>query len=102
LGSLPKLDTARLHKIADQISRKADAESFDVISTLLTELLRRAARAQAVGTGVSLSPLSALPLDRALQVWDKTRSTFALAENANLDKKLAFVNAVSDIRRAVA
>jgi DNA polymerase-3 subunit delta' len=100
LGALPKLDVARLHKIADQISRKADAESFDVLTTLLTELLRRAARAQATGAGVSLAPISALPLDRALQVWDKTRSTFALAESANLDKKLAFVNAITEIRRA--
>src|SRR5262249_2928281 len=28
LGEMPKLDIARLHKLADQMSRKADAETF--------------------------------------------------------------------------
>ncbi len=101
LGSLPKLDIARLHKLADQIGRKADAESFDVITGLLTDLLRNIARAQATGQPVpqGLPPLS---LDRVLQLWDKTRATFATAEHANLDKKLAFVNAIGDIKKAAA
>jgi len=103
LGGLPKLDIARLHKLADQIGRKADAESFDVVTSLLVDLLRLTARAQAAGQGLDKAPprLRDLPLDRALQVWDKTRATFALADTANLDKKLAFVNAVTEIRRAV-
>jgi DNA polymerase III subunit delta' len=102
LGAMPKLDIARLHKLADQIGRKADAESFDVLTTLLTDLLRGAARAQALGQGTDASPLPPMPLDRALHLWDKTRATFALADTANLDRKLAFINAVSDIRRVVA
>jgi len=103
LGAMPELDVARLHKLGDQIGRKADAESFDVITSLLTDLLRRSVRARAIGEGASgANVLSALQLDCALQLWDKTRATFALAKSANLDKKLAFINAMSDIRRAVA
>jgi DNA polymerase-3 subunit delta' len=101
LGEMPKLDIARLHKLADQIGRKADAESFDVVTSLLADLLRGAVRAKALGAGKMQMPLSALPLDRTLQLWDKTRATFALADQANLDRKLAFVNAVTEIRRAI-
>lgn len=102
LGALPQLDIARLHKLADRIGRKADAESFDVISGLLTELLRRAVHARAAGEQGTGIPLPPMPLDQAMQLWDKTRATFALADSANLDKKLAFVNAISDIRRTAA
>lgn len=102
LGEIPKLDVVRLHKLADKIGRKADAESFHVITTLLTDLLRQTARAQAGGEGAKTEPLPPMQLDRALQLWDKTSATFALADNANLDKKLAFVNAVTEIRRVVA
>lgn len=96
-----KLDIARLHKLADQIGRKADAESYAVITALLSGLLRRTARARAAGeTGGDVLPGAPLPLDRALQLWDKTRATLAAAENANLDRKLAFINAVVEIRQA--
>jgi len=102
LGAMPKLDIARLHKLADKIGRKADAESFDVVTTLLTDVLRHGARTQAIGQGGDAAPLPPMPLDRALRLWDKTRATFAMADGANLDKKLAFVNAVTEIRKAVA
>jgi DNA polymerase-3 subunit delta' len=103
LGALPELDVARLHKLADRIGRKADAESFDVVVTLLVDLLRCSARARATGEkGLEMNAAKALPLDRALRLWDGTRTTFALADQANLDKKLAFIKAVSDIRCAVA
>jgi DNA polymerase-3 subunit delta' len=102
LGELPQLDIARLHKLADRIGRKADAESFDVITALLTETLRHAVHARATGEQGTDTPLPPMQLDRALQVWDKTRATFAMADAANLDRKLAFVNAVTEIRQAVA
>ncbi len=92
----PNSDIARLHKLADQISRKADSESFEVIVTLLNEHLRQSVRAEAVnGQGRDR-------LDRQLRLWDKTRGIFAQAEAANLDRKLAFINAVSDITGVMA
>lgn len=91
LDVLPQMDIARLHKLADQIARKADSESFEVLSALLVERLRAATHGEA-----ERHPQSRV--DSALQLWDKTRATFAAADFANLDRKLAFINAMSDIR----
>ncbi|MGE3622421.1 MAG: DNA polymerase III subunit delta' [Bdellovibrionales bacterium] len=102
LQVMPELDIARLHKLADKIGRKADAESFDVLTTLLLDILRQSVQANARKGGGREEPLASLSVDRALQLFDKTRTTFNMAENANLDRKLAFINAISDIRRAVA
>ncbi len=92
IAAMPKLDIARLHKLADQIARKTDAESFDVIRTLLIDYLRQSVRTQAIHASG--------PVNRKLELWDKVRETFAVADAANLDRKLAFINAVSDIRAA--
>jgi DNA polymerase-3 subunit delta' len=98
LGAMPQLDLPRLHKLADQIGRKADAESFDVVTALLIERLRTAVRAEADGPkGEGRGARIAL----ALQIWDKTRATLNAADYANLDRKLSFINAMSDIRAAV-
>ncbi|MDD3371808.1 MAG: DNA polymerase III subunit delta' [Alphaproteobacteria bacterium] len=95
LDALPGLDMARLHKLADQIARKADSDAFDALKALLIERLRKAAETEAKNQ----SPAN---VGLALKIWDKTRATFAAAETANLDRKLAFINAVSDIRAAMA
>jgi DNA polymerase-3 subunit delta' len=94
LRDLPKLDTTRLHKLADQISRKADAESFDVIRALLIDHLREIAREQAS------SGSDGRVINLRIQLWDKVRATFAMADTGNLDRKLAFINAVGEIRNA--
>jgi len=93
LDAMPQMDVPRLHKLADQIARKSDADSFDVLTTLLIDRLRMAAHSEA------LKPDGQVPL--ALKIWDKTRTTLATAEHANLDRKLAFINAMSDIRAAI-
>jgi DNA polymerase-3 subunit delta' len=85
------LDMARLHKLADQISRKADTESFEVVTMLLLSHLREATRTAA------LSGEEKMLLDRRVQLWEKVRNIFAMAESANLDRKLAFINVVSEI-----
>jgi DNA polymerase-3 subunit delta' len=94
MALLQNFETARLHALADKMSRKADADSFAVITQLLVDHLRRNARDLAGQTPVSAQ------LDRALQLWDKVKQTFAMAAGANLDRKLAFINAIMEIRRA--
>lgn len=94
LDAMPQLDIARLHKLADQIAKKADAESFDVLTALLIERLRAVAHREANSQAKARVGL-------ALQIWDKTRATLAASDYANLDRKLAFINAMSDIRAAV-
>ena len=105
LSFLPTLDLVRLHKLADKIGRKGDLDSFNMLTNLLTDALRDAARSVALGlpdqTGLAAKFASGRRLDKALQLWETTQSTFATARSANLDNKLAFINAVSDIARAV-
>ena len=91
LDAMPQLDIARLHKLADQIARKADSESFEVLTGLLVERLRMATHVEAQHGG---------QVGLTLQIWDKTRATLDAAEHGNLDRKLAFINAISDIRAA--
>ncbi len=95
LREMPKLDIARLHTLADQIGRKADAEKFDVITTLLMNHLHEEILSDAQN---ATKPPS---FGNRLQLLDKIRATFASADHANLDRKLAFINAVSDIRNAM-
>ncbi len=98
LSGLPTLETARLHKLADLMAKKADSERFKVVSGLLTETLRRAARAAAEG---KRDPLGlAARLDKPLQVWENTARAFAAAEGAYLDNKAAFISVMTNIARA--
>jgi len=106
LQDLPELDMGRLHGLADRIGRKADTDRFGVITKLLTETLRRTVRAKAAGEPISSDFSAKLAhgkqLDRILQLWEKISQTFAMAEGASLDRKLAFINAISEIRHVAA
>jgi len=95
LNALPALDIPRLHKLADQISRKADAESFDVVRTLLLERVRRAA------VDGAKSGAGRMVVEPRLRVLDKITALFDTAEHGNLDRKLAFIRAMTDMREAV-
>jgi hypothetical protein len=83
------VDVPRLHKLADQISRKADAESFDVLRDLLLDGLRRKALTGA-RTGQHVSAI--------MQVLDKVTEMFTTSDRANLDRKLTFIRAVGEAR----
>lgn len=96
LKDLPTLDMVRLHAFADKISRKADTGSFEVILSLMMQHFQQELVQEAKQNG------SSSVLDRKLQVWDSVNQTFQMADTANLDRKLAFVKAISDIRNAIA
>ena len=95
-GNFPALDIQRLHKIAESVSPKAEAESYDVLTTLIINHLRQAVRNDAATEGVTAR------LERLIQLWEKVQGVFAVTEVANLDKKLAFINAIQDIRSLAA
>lgn len=103
LVAAPDLDVPALHKLGDLVGKKADSESFEVLTSLFTEVLRGSVRAAALGQGdpTGLAPRLAQGgrLDRALDVWEKTVRTFQTAKTANLDNKLALITAVTDIVR---
>jgi DNA polymerase-3 subunit delta' len=94
LDAMPQMDVARVHKLADQIAKKSDAESFDVLTCLLIEHLRVLTQNQAYHYPEGNVGLS-------LQLWEKTLTTLAVADRGNLDRKLAFINAMTDIRAAM-
>lgn len=95
IKNIPKFDVSRLHKLAEQVGKKSDADSFDVLTTLLAEHLRRLAYQQA------LADTKAGYLDRKIQLWDKVRATLALADTGSLDRKVAFINAITDIKASL-
>jgi DNA polymerase-3 subunit delta' len=88
------LDMPRLHKLADQISRKADAENFEVLRTLLLERVREATMQEVRGSADRVF------VERGLDAFDKISTLFATADKANLDRKLAFIRAIGDMRQA--
>lgn len=92
LGELPKLDFPKIHKLADQISRKADAESYEVVRAYLLEKVR-------VGTmQAARSDARTERLDPYFEALDKLAELLSTTDRANLDRKLAFIHALGDIR----
>ncbi|MER2519437.1 MAG: DNA polymerase III subunit delta' [Bdellovibrionales bacterium] len=89
---LPQLDLARLHKLADKIAPKAESETFEVATELFLEKLRKNAveAARKEGHGI---------VRRKLDSWEITCETLAAADHANLDKKLALVNALCALKK---
>ncbi|HAX92153.1 MAG TPA: DNA polymerase III subunit delta' [Rhodospirillaceae bacterium] len=106
LAAMPMLDLLRVQKLADQIGKKADADSFQVVTGLLIDTLRQSIRVAALGqadpTGLASKIGGRARLDKALELWESTGQTFAVAEGGNLDKKLVFINALSTISRMTA
>jgi DNA polymerase-3 subunit delta' len=89
------IDVARLHRLADQMSRKADSESFEVVTTLLLERLRGAIR------DAALAGRDHARLEARLRQWDKVRGILAASEISNLDRKLALINAAAELHGAL-
>ncbi len=104
LKNLPDLDMPRLHRLGDLMGKKADAESFKIVTELLVETLRKAVRSAALGQkdgfGLAAKLAPAGRLDKALEVWENMRETFAMANGANLDNKLALIAAMTALARA--
>ncbi len=93
LERMPNLDVAGIHQLADQVSRKADSEAFAVLKTLLLERLRAATHNEAHNYPEGRP-------DAAIEVWEKTKEVFAMAEASNLDRKAAFITALCGIGNA--
>lgn len=91
--SLPGIEIARLHKIADKIAAKGEAETFEVATELFLEKLR-----QNVGEAARKRQDYAT-VRRKLDAWETARATLAAADHANLDKKLALVNALCALKK---
>ena len=82
----------RLHQLAEQIGKKGDKELYAVTITLMLAEMAR----DIVRRGRGSEPA----LATRLQLWDKIRTLFNETDHANLDRKLAFIQAVTEIHQA--
>lgn len=106
--SLPALDAAGLHRLCDRALKQGD-DGFAVVCELIRWWLARLVRAAAEAGGLAhagpgagepaaLAKVArAAPLDRWLEVWDKTTRLLAVADSANLDRKQVLLSIFLDI-----
>lgn len=106
LSALPQIDIPRVHALADKLNKKADADKFEVVTQMMIDVIQNTIRAVAAGkpdpAGLRDKIAPHGDLAQALALWESVRSTFQTANHANLDKKLTFINAISEMSRQIA
>jgi DNA polymerase-3 subunit delta' len=103
LETLPTLDVAALHALADRLARADADRAFRAAAELLSGWLSRLVTlgAGAADEGEAVAGEHALMrrlaarrgLDRWVEVWEKVARLFAQAEGINLDRKQVVLNA---------
>lgn len=91
ISNLPTLDRAKANILADKLNRKGEKDKFDLTMNLLVATIGKEIRACAATRPAALEQL--------LQLNDAIRETLDMAERGNLDKKVAFLNVLGEIRR---
>ena len=89
LAAMPAMNVPAVHKLADQIARKGDSDAFTLLSALLVDHLRDVTVTQAIGNGAAR---------QALRLWQQVGDIVSAVDDANLDRKLAFINAMTAIK----
>ncbi len=110
LGTLPRLDVPRLHRLAEKWGQGRDPEAFRTGMELLIWWLGRFIRAGSTGqpaaevvageAALAERLLAARPLAQWLGLWEKISRLFARTEAANLDRKQAVLTAFLDLENA--
>jgi DNA polymerase-3 subunit delta' len=95
LGSLPELDGARLHGLAERLAGTGDTERIELYFSLLLGLVERLIRHAATGEGaveeeraLAARLVSAANLDRWAEAWEATGQAKDEAFAYNLDRGL--------------
>jgi DNA polymerase III subunit delta' len=86
-ATLPRLDTALAHDLAEKLGRAEDA--FEAAREILTNWCLSAAQSAARGK----PPAHTIAIPRAFETWEKMSGLFRDTENYNLDRKLCLLNA---------
>lgn len=100
--ALPSLDVSMLHRLCDKALKQGDdgfAVFADLIRWRLAALVRDAGGGSSRG-GVepTLASLArAAPLDRWLEMWEKSTRLLAVVDSANLDRKQVLLSVLLDI-----
>ena len=110
LGTLPRLDVPRLHKLAEKWGQGKDPQAFQTGMELLIWWLGRFIRAGCTGRPapevvdgeavLARRLLEGRPLAQWLGLWEKISRLFARTEAANLDRKQAVLSAFLDLENA--
>ncbi len=108
-STLPELDYVRIHKLADQFQRREGADRFrvwmDLFQLWLTRLVRGSADAEHIGEPVAGEAAlngrlaGTAPLDRWVELWEKTNELAARAESVNLDRKQVVLTTCFELER---
>ena len=110
LETLPRLDVAQLHKLADKWGQARDPLAFQTGMELLVWWLGRFIRAGSTGQAapevvagegaLARRLLEGRPLAQWLGLWEKISRLFARTEAANLDRKQVVLTAFLDLESA--
>jgi len=110
LKSLPRLDAAALHRLADKAARRGADEAYETLTELLSDWLQRMVKVGAgqppqpdivAGEGAAMQRLARSgSLDRWVEVWEKINQSVARGEALNTDRKLVILNAFSMLETA--
>lgn len=100
LETLPQLDVGQLYKVADKVARRGADAAFRTLTDLLRWWLGRLIL-KGAGGPVAASDvenqlmerlLAGAPLDRWLEVWEKSNHLLSRADAVNLDRKQVVLN----------
>jgi len=96
LESLPHLDGAKAHQLAERLNRRDAREEYNFFRQLLCEWLNSFVRFCTTGEGAHLPKREfdlcqrlglSVNLEPWLEVWEKTQTSFIQADILNLDKR---------------
>ncbi|MCB9960370.1 MAG: DNA polymerase III subunit delta' [Rhodospirillaceae bacterium] len=93
LDDLPDLDLVAVHDLAGAIAAKGADDRFDLLAAILDARLADRAREAALAGRRD-------GLERWITLWEKTRSLFAQAVAANLDRRQVILQVFGEIRAA--
>ncbi|MCZ6722214.1 MAG: DNA polymerase III subunit delta' [Proteobacteria bacterium] len=110
LGTLPDLDIAGLHRLAQRLAARSAGDEFRALAELVMGCLARLIRSAASAAPASDTPADETALTgRLIQrdalaewvtLWEKLSCLFADAERYKLDRKQVVLNAFGALQRA--
>ena len=102
LARLPAIDVAAMHAYADSVTGRGNDDGWDGFRDLLAAWLNRRVRGESEPeTGIPLSPAAAAaPLERWAEVWENLRTSAALTDEYNLDRKRTVLSILMSLARA--